>query len=80
MEHTPYTEDELRDALDRYRTALEDAVEAGGADRDRAETLAAAREILDEDDVDAHRLITELAAGEYGDQVWRLEEELLDDE
>lgn len=80
MDQTHHTPQELDEALARYRSALADAREAAPEDSDRDELIAAARTLLDEDDVDAHRLIVALAEGEFGDQVWRLEEELLDDE
>lgn len=80
MAQQHYTEDEIIDALGRYRTALQDSVDAADEDTERVDIVAAARDELYEDDIDAHALIVSLAEGEYGDRVWNLEEELLDNE
>lgn len=78
VEQHRYTEEQLETALDRYRTALVDAAEAAAEDTLRDDVVRAAREILDEDDIDAHELVQTLAAGDAGDPVWNLEEEILD--
>lgn len=75
-----YTDEEITDALGRYRTALQDASDAADEDTDRDDIVSAARDELYEDDIDAHALIVSLAEGEYGDRVWNLEEEMLDNE
>lgn len=82
MDQQHHTEEEIVDALARYRTALTDAHAAAAADEDalRDDIIAAARDELYEDDVDAHELIVSLAEGEFGDRVWNLEEEMLDND
>lgn len=80
MEQHHFTEDELEAALGRYRTALVDAREGSEEHTTRDEIIRSAREILDEDDLDAHQLVLALSSGEAGDPVWNLEEEILDEE
>jgi hypothetical protein len=80
MAQQHYTEDEIADAVARYRVALQDASDAADEDTARDDIVSAAREELYEDDIDAHALIVSLAEGEFGDRVWNLEEEMLDNE
>lgn len=80
MEQQHYTDEQITDALGRYRTALQDAYDAADEDTDRDDIISAARDELYEDDIDAHALVVNLAEGEYGDRVWNLEEEMLDNE
>lgn len=80
MDQHHFTPEALADALARYRTALHDASDASDEDTDRDDIIAAAREELYEDDVDAHELVITLSEGEFGDPVWNLEEEVLDNE
>jgi phosphoenolpyruvate-protein kinase (PTS system EI component) len=80
MDQHHFTEDQIEAALDRYRTALVDAREALEDDAPRDDIVKMAREILDDDDLDAHQLVQLLAAGEAGDPVWNVEEEILDED
>lgn len=80
MDQQHFTEEEIVDALARYHAALQDAHDAAEEDTERDDIVAAAREELYEDDIDAHELIVSLAEGEFGDRVWNLEEEMLDNE
>lgn len=80
MDQHHFTEDQIEAALDRYRTALVDAREALEDDAPRGDIVKMAREILDDDDLDAHQLVQLLAAGEAGDPVWNVEEEILDED
>ncbi len=75
-----FTEDELDNAIVLYREALLAAKEENEADEDREVVVAAAREILYADDIDAHALIVELSDGDSGDRVWSLEEDIIDAE
>lgn len=79
MDQSHITEDELRDALANYRWALGDALRELGTEAERAEVIARARVILAEEEPEQQALIVELADGDFGDPVWSLEEELLDD-
>lgn len=80
MEQHRFTHDQIEAALGRYRLALGDAAESAAEDALREDIILAAREILDNDDLDAHELVQALSAGEAGDPVWNLEEEILDEE
>lgn len=80
MDQNHFTEEQILDALSRYRTALHDAHDAAEEDTERDDIVAAAREELYEDDIDAHALVVALSDGEHGDRVWNLEEEILDNE
>jgi len=80
MEQHHFTEESIVDALSRYRSALHDASIAADEDTPRDDIIAAAREALDEDDIDAHEIVVTLSGGEFGDRVWNLEEEMLDNE
>lgn len=80
MDQHHYTQDQLEGALDRYRSALLDAREGSEEHTTRDELIAAARVILDEDDFEAHQLVQVLAAGDSGDPVWSVEEEVLDED
>lgn len=80
MDQHHFTPEDIEDALARYRVALHDAYDASDEDTERDDIIASAREELYEDDVDAHELIVTLAEGEFGDPVWNLEEEVLDNE
>lgn len=80
MDQHHFTEEQILDALSRYRAALHDAQDGAEEDTERDEIITAAREELYEDDIDAHALIVSLADGEHGDRVWNLEEEILDNE
>lgn len=80
MDQHHFTPEDIEDALSRYRVALHDAYDAAEEDTERDVIIAAAREELYEDDVDAHELVVTLAESEFGDPVWNLEEEVLDNE
>lgn len=80
MDQHHFTQEQLEAALDRYRLALVDAREGSEEHTTRDELIRSAREILDEDDLDAHQLVQVLAGGEAGDPVWNLEEEILDED
>lgn len=80
MDQHHYTDEQVTDALSRYRAALHDAYDAADEDTEREEIISAARDELYEDDIDAHALIVDLAEGDRGDRVWNLEEEILDNE
>lgn len=75
--HIP--EEELNEALDLYRAAIEDALNGFDVDADRNKIIAEARRILGDDDPDALELIVEVDQSEGGDPVWQLEEELIED-
>ena len=79
MSHPHVPEEELDDAVALYRDALETALEEFDVDADRDTVIAAARRILGEDDPDALDTIVTVANSDYGDHVWHLEEELVDD-
>jgi hypothetical protein len=80
MDQHHFTEEAITDSLSRYRTALHDAATAADEDALRDDIIAAAREELYEDDIDAHEIVVSLAEGEFGDRVWNLEEEMLDND
>ena len=80
MDQHHYTDEQIADALARYRVALHDAHDAADEETERDEIISAAREELFEDDIDAHALIVDLAEGDRGDRVWNLEEEMLDND
>ena len=80
MDQHHFTQDQLEGALDRYRSAPVDAREGSEEHTTRDELISAARVILDEDDFEAHQLVQALAGGEFGDPVWNLEEEVLDED
>lgn len=80
MDHTRATEEEVREALDGYRWALNDALRDAGGNSTREAVIARARELLAEDNEDQHDIIVDLARGDFGDPVWSLEEEIVDDE
>lgn len=80
MDQHHFTDESVADALSRYRTALHDAYDAAEEDTAREEIIAAARDELYEDDIDAHAIVVSLSESERGDRVWNLEEEVLDNE
>lgn len=80
MDQSHITEEEVHEALDGYRWALNDALSEAHGAGSREEVIAIARNILEEDDPDKHQLIVALAESDAGEPVWNLEEEIVDDE
>lgn len=79
MDQSHITEDELHEALDGYRCALEDALHELGGDAERDAIIARARKMFGDDEPDQQELIIALADSDHGDPVWNLEEEIIDD-
>lgn len=75
--HIP--DEELNEALDLYKSAIEDALTVFSVDDDQDKIIAEARRILGEDDPDALEIIVEVDQSDAGDAVWQLEEELIED-
>ena len=79
MVHAHIPEDQVEEALQLYRTALEDAVAEFDVEAQQEKVVAEARRLLGEDDPDALDVVVALSESGSGDSVWQLEEEIVAD-
>ncbi|MGO1539463.1 MAG: hypothetical protein ACTHZ9_00925 [Leucobacter sp.] len=80
MDQSHITEEELHEALESYRCALDDALHELGTDADRDAVITRARKMLGDDEPDQQELVIALAESDHGEPVWNLEEEIIDDD
>ncbi|WP_166987753.1 hypothetical protein [Canibacter zhoujuaniae] len=74
-----FSQAEINEVVEIYRTALEDAIADLGAKSARETVQAHARELVAEEDEQLADLLQQLDESDFGEPIWNLEEEILDD-
>ncbi|WP_167143853.1 hypothetical protein [Canibacter zhoujuaniae] len=74
-----FSQAEINEVVEVYRTALEDAIADLGAKSARETVQAHARELVAEEDEQLADLLQQLDESDFGEPIWNLEEEILDD-